>query len=97
MKAHHIPFIETGYFSDMMCDYLGDKKELQPFHSGLPGFENLYRQALKKKKAFPLEIRKTLCESIRSQYSSTAMSSSVADNLQLLESENTLTITTGHQ
>jgi len=97
MKAHHIPFIETGYFSYMMCDYLGDKKELQPFHSGLPSFENLHQQALKKKKVFPLKIRKTLCESIRSQYSRTAMSSAVAENLQLLESDNTLTITTGHQ
>ena len=52
MKAHHIPFIETGYFSELMCDYLNDKKELQSFHSGVPSFENLYQQALKKRKIF---------------------------------------------
>lgn len=97
MKAHHIPFIETGYFSELMCDYLNDKKELQAFHSGVPSFKNLYKQALKKKKAFPAEIRKTLCERLRSQYSAVEISSSVTKNLQLLENENTLTVTTGHQ
>ena len=97
MKAHHIPFIETGYFSDLMCDYLNDKKELQPFHSGLPSFENLYHQALKKSKAYSPQIRKTLCDCLRSQYSSVKMSTSEVENLQLLENENTLTVTTGHQ
>ena len=52
MKAHHIPLIETRYFSELMCDYLNEKKELQSFHSGVPGFENLYKQALKKKEGF---------------------------------------------
>lgn len=97
MKAHHIPLIETGYFSELMCDYLNDKKELQSFHSGFPSFENLYKQALKKRKAFSPKIRKTLCETLNHQYSEIEMSSSVAENLQLLENENTMTVTTGHQ
>ena len=97
MKAHHIPFVDTGYFSDLMCDYLTDKKELQSFHSGIPSFENLYQQALIKKKAYPPEIRKTLCKSIRQQYSEMETGTAVVKNLQLLENENTLTVTTGHQ
>jgi bacillithiol synthase len=97
MKAHHIPFLETGYFSELMCDYLNDKKELQAFHSGVPSFENLYQQALKKKKVYPLQIRKTLCDRLRYQYSTVEMSSPVNENLQLLKNENTLTVTTGHQ
>ena len=97
MKAHHIPFVDTGYFSDLMCDYLTDKKELQSFHSGIPSFENLYQQALIKKKAYPPEIRKTLCKSIRQQYSEMEIGTAVVKNLQLLENENTLTVTTGHQ
>jgi len=97
MKAHHIPFIDTGYFSELMCDYLNDKKELQLFHSGVPSFKNLYQQALKKKKAFSPRIRKTLCETLNQQYRDIEMSSSVAENLQVLENENTLTVTTGHQ
>ena len=60
MKAHHIPFIETGYFSDLMCDYLNDKKELASFHSGIPSFENLYQQASTKKGVYPTEIRQSL-------------------------------------
>tara|TARA_B100001059_G_scaffold50628_1_gene43810 strand:+ start:6583 stop:8187 length:1605 start_codon:yes stop_codon:yes gene_type:complete len=97
MKAHHIPFIDTGYFSELMCDYLNDKKELQSFHIGVPSFENLYQQALKKKKDFSPKIRKTLCETLNQQYRVIEISSSVAENLQLLENENTLTVTTGHQ
>ncbi|MDA9597291.1 bacillithiol biosynthesis cysteine-adding enzyme BshC, partial [Flavobacteriaceae bacterium] len=97
MKAHHIPFIETGYFSELMSDYLTDKKELQSFHSGIPSFKNLYKQAVKKKKAYPREIRKTLCKSLRQQYSEIEMGTAVDENLQLLENDNTLTVTTGHQ
>ena len=97
MKAHHIPFIDTGYFSELMCDYLNDKKELQSFHNGVPSFKNLYQQSLKKKKAFSPRIRKTLCDTLNQQYRDIEMSSSVAENLQLLENENTLTVTTGHQ
>lgn len=97
MKAHQIPFIETRFFSGLMCDYLNNKKELQPFHSGIPSFENLYQQSLKKKKAFSSEIRKTLCKTLNKQYSAIEFSSSIAENLQLLEHENTLTVTTGHQ
>jgi len=97
MKAHQIPYVKTGFFSELICDYLNDKKELQAFHSGVPSFKNLYQQALKKKKVFPLQIRKTLCESLYRQYSNIEMSSSVAKNLQKLENENTLTVTTGHQ
>ncbi|MGB2435081.1 MAG: bacillithiol biosynthesis protein BshC, partial [Flavobacteriaceae bacterium] len=92
MKAHHIPFIDTGYFSELMCDYLNDNKELQSFHSGVPSFENLYQQALKKKKDFSPKIRKTLCETLNQQYRIIEMSTSVAENLQLLENENTLTV-----
>ena len=58
MKAHQIPFIETGFFSGLMCDYLNNKKELQAFHSGIPSFENLYQQSLKKKMRFPQRLEK---------------------------------------
>ena len=68
MKAHYIHLTETGYFSDLMCDYLSDKKELASFHSGTPSFENLYQQALTKKGVYPSETRKTLCETLHQQY-----------------------------
>ncbi len=97
MKVHHIPFTETGVFSDLMCDYLIDKKELQSFHSGVPSFENLYQQALVKQKVFQPEIRKTLCDSLTQQYSELEVGPLVSQNLKLLESENTFTVATGHQ
>lgn len=97
MKAHSIPFVETVYFSSLMCDYLNDKKELRSFHSGIPTLENLKRQALIKQKAFPIDIRKTLCESISQQYEELEMGTAVTDNIKLLENQNTLTVTTGHQ
>ena len=97
MKVQHIPFVETGHFSDLVCDYLTDKEALKPFHSGVPSFETLYRQAHKKKKVFKAEIRKTLCESLVRQYQGMELELLVAENLQKLRDQNTLTITTGHQ
>ena len=97
MKAHHIPFIETGYFSDLMCDYLNDKKELASFHSGIPSFESLYQQASTKKGVYSTETRKTLCETLYHQYTGLDLGIPVTENLQLLENDNTFTVTTGHQ
>jgi len=97
MKAHHIHLTETGYFSDLMCDYLSDKKELASFHSGIPSFENLYQQASTKKGVYPSETRKTLCETLHQQYTGLDLGTAVTENLQLLENDNTLTVTTGHQ
>ena len=68
MKAHSIPFIETEYLSDLVCDYLNNKKELSSFHSGMPSFENLYQQALTKKEDYLSKIRKTLCNTLNLQY-----------------------------
>ena len=31
MKTHNIPFIDTGYFSELMCDYLNDKRNYSHF------------------------------------------------------------------
>ena len=97
MKAHNIPFTETGYFSDLMCDYLNDKKELASFHSGVPSFENLYHQASTKKGFYPSETRKTLCKTLYYQYTGLDVGTEVTENLQLLENDNTFTVTTGHQ
>ena len=30
MKANHIPFLETGFFSPLVCDYLKDEEQLRP-------------------------------------------------------------------
>ena len=97
MKAHSIPLIETGYLSDLVCDYLNNKKELSSFHSGIPSFENLYQQALTKKEDYLFKIRKTLCNTLNLQYNELDMGTAVTENLKLLENNNTLTVTTGHQ
>ena len=54
MKAHQIPFIETG-FSGLMCDYLNNKG--YNLFDGILA-ENLYQQSLKKKMRFPLRLEK---------------------------------------
>ena len=97
MKANHIPFLETGFFSPLVCDYLKDEEQLRPYHSGVPSFDSLFKQAQVKEKNFPASVRKSLCVALREQYKGLEMGPAVTKNLELLADTKTLTVTTGHQ
>ena len=86
---------ETGNFSPLFLDYLQQKDQLQPFYGLFPSLENFEKQVQKKR--FPKEKRGVLTEVLREQYSHVEAATSVRDNIALLDGENTLTITTGHQ
>ncbi len=97
MKANHIPFLETGFFSPLVCDYLKDEEQLRPYHSGVPSFDSLFKQAQVKRKNFPAPVRKSLCVALGEQYKGLEMGPAVTKNLELLADTKTLTVTTGHQ
>ena len=44
MEVECIPFKETGYFSQLICDYLDQKKELTSFYNRFPLLENFDEQ-----------------------------------------------------
>ena len=96
MKIHHIPYKETGYFSNLITDYLDKNDQLTPFYGNFPDL-NGFKNQIELKELFSTQKRKTLVEALKNQYNSTKISDTTKHNIHLLESENTFTITTGHQ
>jgi bacillithiol biosynthesis cysteine-adding enzyme BshC len=99
MDAACISYKETGYFSQTVTDYLEDKPELRLFYGHRPDFDG-FAQFLKAKKV--VADRNLLARVLIEQYQTISPltahhSPLVQSNIDLLKSENTYTITTGHQ
>ncbi|MBS1522459.1 MAG: bacillithiol biosynthesis cysteine-adding enzyme BshC [Bacteroidetes bacterium] len=99
MDAACISYKETGYFSQTVSEYLEDKPELRPFYSHRPDWDG-FKALLQNKKV--IGNRDLLAQVLNKQYQSIPGSDSrnyapVKSNIDLLKSENTYTITTGHQ
>lgn len=97
MDVDCIPFKDTGYFSKLICDYLDQKKELDPFYNRFPTPENFKAQLEEKAKNFPQSHRKILVESIQAQYQGNEISEATQSNIDDLGKDNTFTVVTGHQ
>lgn len=97
MQQDYIPFSDTGYFSSLICDYLEEKNELKPFYNRFPNLKNFKEQIKEKQQSFASHSRQILAESLKKQYQNTEASEQKLKNIELLKSENTFTITTGHQ
>jgi bacillithiol biosynthesis cysteine-adding enzyme BshC len=97
MSVYHIPFAATGYFSKLICDYLGRKPELDEFFGNYPDVEGFKNQIESKKTTFSATSRQLLNDALKQQYKNTSVSELTAQNLESLLDENTFTVTTGHQ
>ena len=95
--TNYIPFKETNYFSDFICDYLAEKEELKEFYHRFPKLENFEAQIKEKSKSFRSEARNHITKVLKHQYKNLNTSDLTADNIESLNLENTFTITTGHQ
>lgn len=97
MPTDCIPFQETHYFSDLICDYLDEKSQLRELYNHFPNIENFKSQIEEKGKSFSEENRKALVSSLKEQYKNVEASQLTFQNIEILNKENTFTITTGHQ
>lgn len=97
MQRKHVPFHKTGYFSSLICDYLDEKDELKPFYNRFPHLKNFDAQIKEKEASFSLDSRKVLTATLKVQYQKIESSSLTKENIELISSEKTFTITTGHQ
>lgn len=97
MQHHSITFRKTGYFSQLICDYLDEKPQLAPFYNRFPKFGNFKNQILEKEKSFSAESREVLVSALKNQYQSVEASEKTLQNIENLKFSNTFTITTGHQ
>jgi bacillithiol biosynthesis cysteine-adding enzyme BshC len=105
MDVACISYKETGFFSPTVIDYLEDKPELREFYSHRPTLEG-FADLLKSKKV--IADRVLLADIIEDQYqiitqyariwdANFSIPAAVQQNIGSLKSENTFTITTGHQ
>ncbi|MGS2762294.1 bacillithiol biosynthesis cysteine-adding enzyme BshC [Sinomicrobium sp. M5D2P9] len=97
MPAECLSFRKTGYFSKLICDYTEKKQALKPFYSRFPEIKAFREQIEEKHASFPAGTRRVLVGALEDQYKNTDTSRETLFNLQALSSDNTFTVTTGHQ
>ncbi len=99
MQQEYLPFKTTGYFSSLICDYLDEKKELKSFYNRFPSAESFKDQIEEKRhsKSVSTSHRSILVKALKSQYKNLEVSELTAQHIDNLNSEDTFTITTGHQ
>ena len=97
MPSDCITYQNSGYFSKLIVDYLGEKQDLKPLYHRFPTLENFKAQIEEKVAQFSNESRSILVAELEKQYANFEISETTANNLILLNHPNTFTITTGHQ
>lgn len=83
---------KTGSYPELLLDYIDQKAELRSFYNEYPTLENF--QKLVQNRKFSPEKRRILVEELEKQYVSLDPGN---QNIALLKSEKTFTVTTGHQ
>ena len=97
MEVDCIPFRKTGYFSELICDYLDENKSIQPFYNRFPTLDNFKSQIQEKQKNFPQGHRDILSDALLMQYQEFDMTESTLKHINSLKSKDTFTVVTGHQ
>lgn len=93
---HEIPLTATNYLNKLVSDYLKEDAFFNELISNKPTLDGFQKQ-LKLKADFPAAHRKVLVDVLSEQYKNQEISDATHTNIQLLNKENTYTITTGHQ
>ena len=86
---------DTGFFSKIILDYLKGAEQLQPFYTHPVSVDGI-KAAIEGRKKYPTN-RKLLVEELQKHYEKVGATEKVKNNIKLLLSENTFTITTAHQ
>ncbi len=97
MPTDCISYQKSGYFSKLIVDYLDQKTEIQSLYHRFPTLENFSAQIDEKAKNYSLKNRLTLVDALKNQNANFPISELTQANIELLNTSNTFTITTGHQ
>jgi bacillithiol biosynthesis cysteine-adding enzyme BshC len=87
----------TRLFTDQQNQLVYNQDELLEFIAKTFSKENFESQIKIKRKSFTQKQRETLVFEFKKKYSPYERSQKVSDNISALNSENTFTVTTGHQ
>jgi bacillithiol biosynthesis cysteine-adding enzyme BshC len=97
MDVDCLPFKKTGYFSELICDYLDEDEGLKPFYNRFSNVKNFQGQIEEKAQQFPEANREVLYQSLLDQYQGFTASKKTQDHIKQLKEPITFTVTTGHQ
>lgn len=97
MSTDAISYSSTNYFSSLITDYLAKNEKVKPLYNRFPEMENFQAQLEDKRHSFDKESRGILQKVLTSQYEGFSVSEKTLANIELLNSPNTFTVTTGHQ
>ncbi len=95
MKKNTISYKETGFFKNIVLDYIHNEQKIKDFYQYRPepsAFEGVIEDKSREK-----IDRQTLVEVLKQQYQNINKTTLVEQNLLKLLDQNTFTVTTGHQ
>lgn len=97
MPSDCISYQSSGYFTKLITGYLNQEPAVQPLYNRFPTVENFKLQIEEKQKKYLVSHRAILASELKKQYINFEPSAATLKNIDLLEQENSFTITTGHQ
>ena len=95
VNCSHISYLETGFFSKIVTDYLAQAPQLHPFYEHEVSLKGIVKSIETRKKFYT--NRKVLVEQLTKQYEGLPLTELQQQNIQSLLNENTFTVTTAHQ
>jgi len=91
----NIPYGETGYFNQLVVDFLAEHPHIRPYYKYSP-VKPPFDEVIKAKKAHP-HHRETLVAALEQQYKGLETTELVKANISSLADLNTFTVCTAHQ
>ena len=101
-SSTRLPYRQTNSFSKTVLDYLDHTEGLKPFYTHPPTLQGI-QKAIAARKNFANNLpagqtsRELLVQELKKQYEGIETSDKVKENIELLLSKDTFTITTAHQ
>ncbi|MGB3779878.1 MAG: bacillithiol biosynthesis cysteine-adding enzyme BshC [Tunicatimonas sp.] len=95
MNVEKLDFSQTHAFTPIFLDYLAQKEALSKFYNRPPQLGSFADQRAEKQLA--PEVRNDLVKVLKQQYDGLETTEAVRQNIDALASDQTYTITTGHQ
>ena len=95
MELTNLPYQTTNRYSKLIIDYVNEDKKLNPFVNHFPSFSNFKKQ-ITEKRNHTID-RGVLVKVLKEQNFNFPLSVASKSNINLLKSDETFTVTTGHQ
>lgn len=95
MRSYSVSLSNSNWKNNLLDDYLKGSDFLKTFYQYEPKFES-FNEAITDRKKIPVD-RNLLATVLLEQNKESLFASGLADTIESLKSENTFTITTGHQ